>query len=398
MKPIPLVVAVLAAGFFSCHSSFAFEGLTIGGRVWDDVNRNGLQDAGEPGLANVKVYLSDDIREEPDYYAPFATNITDASGRYAFTGITNNVLRMVIYLDPKYMVTLHNVGDDETIDNDFQQARTFCGYPFCWFSFDDPVPSYTNIDAGVYALVPDMNVSLRVNGRPDESLLYVTNGAMVTFDYAITNTGETSLSFIYLGSNLSEEGDWIALCPDSLNVYEVMHFTKTSQITESMTNNQLAEALGVDFMTCEFHGSAPLIWSHQTVIIVVTNDPLDVVDGDIFPNEWEIRYGLDPLNSNAPSTNTDGDWMTDWEEYLADTDPTDAASFFPAAWWEHHQLAVPSTSTGRIYSAWRMADSLTGVPEWIREEPEQTGTGSRIVFDLNPQESLKIYRTGVRLP
>ena len=42
-------------------------------------------------------------------------------------------------------------------------------------------------------------------------------------------------------------------------------------------------------------------------------------DNDGIPDWWETARGLNPAVSNAPNANKDGDWMTDWEEYLADT-------------------------------------------------------------------------------
>lgn len=50
----------------------------IGDFVWNDLNHNGVQDAGEPGIPNVKVNLSG---------AATATATTDANGAYLFTGL-----------------------------------------------------------------------------------------------------------------------------------------------------------------------------------------------------------------------------------------------------------------------------------------------------------------------
>ncbi|RAI78781.1 hypothetical protein BFS35_013625 [Macrococcoides goetzii] len=55
-------------------------GLTIGDRVWIDTNANGLQDAGEVGLAGATVALV-----KPD--GTIITTVTDANGHYEFTGL-----------------------------------------------------------------------------------------------------------------------------------------------------------------------------------------------------------------------------------------------------------------------------------------------------------------------
>jgi hypothetical protein len=46
------------------------------------------------------------------------------------------------------------------------------------------------------------------------------------------------------------------------------------------------------------------------------------------PNGWEQSYGLDPLNAADANADSDGDGFTNLQEYLAGTDPTNAASAF----------------------------------------------------------------------
>lgn len=55
---------------------------TVGDRIWFDVDGDGLQDVGEPGLANVEVTLMD------QFGTPLvSTNTTDTTGTYLFTNI-----------------------------------------------------------------------------------------------------------------------------------------------------------------------------------------------------------------------------------------------------------------------------------------------------------------------
>ncbi len=55
-------------------------------------------------------------------------------------------------------------------------------------------------------------------------------------------------------------------------------------------------------------------------------------DGDGLPDDWEIRYGLDPTVDSTWSDDSDGDGRSNCEEYLDRTDPTvnDAAPATPS--------------------------------------------------------------------
>ena len=69
----------LAAGDSNNDIDFGYRSLgTLGDTVWNDTNANGVQDAGETGIAGVEVTLSGPVS---------ATTTTDANGSYEFTGL-----------------------------------------------------------------------------------------------------------------------------------------------------------------------------------------------------------------------------------------------------------------------------------------------------------------------
>ena len=78
---------------------------SIGDTVWLDVDRDGIEERGEAGVANVTValYTDPDGNGDPSDGAVIGTTVTDSNGRYRFTGLgsgdyvvevtdTNNVL------------------------------------------------------------------------------------------------------------------------------------------------------------------------------------------------------------------------------------------------------------------------------------------------------------------
>ena len=99
---------------------------TVGDQVWVDTNGNGLQDAGEPGLANVRVRLtttgSDGVLGTQD--DDNRDTWTDSGGRYSFDvgGFAGSAR---ISVDPvitnngsMYAITDQDVGSDEAVDSD----------------------------------------------------------------------------------------------------------------------------------------------------------------------------------------------------------------------------------------------------------------------------------------
>ncbi|WP_372845698.1 hypothetical protein [Pontiella sp.] len=78
------------------------------------------------------------------------------------------------------------------------------------------------------------------------------------------------------------------------------------------------------------------------------DDPDD--DNDGMTDEFEIRYGLNPFVDDAGG-HADGDGMSNWEEYIAGTDPTNSVSCFRILAISGDGTIIRWTSAeGRFYS------------------------------------------------
>ena len=78
---------------------------TLGNFVWNDINYNGLQDSGEPGIKDVKVELYNAAN------VLMQTVTTNASGQYQFTNIIEGNYYVTVKLPADYITTVANTAD-----------------------------------------------------------------------------------------------------------------------------------------------------------------------------------------------------------------------------------------------------------------------------------------------
>jgi hypothetical protein len=87
------------------------------GRMWDDLDGNGLQTVGEPGIAGIRVDLE---LSDGSHYASF----TNSNGNYGFdlqipAGTVLGMTWLITYAPPGYSFTTPGDGTNPSIDSDF---------------------------------------------------------------------------------------------------------------------------------------------------------------------------------------------------------------------------------------------------------------------------------------
>ena len=144
-------------------------------------------------------------------------------------------------------------------------------------------------------------------------------------------------------------------------------------------------------------------------------------DGDGIPNWWEARFSRSKTGLDAAS-DADGDGRTALDEFVAYTDPTNAASFFsisidasPRATPEASPLRAASgsrsaksssdsdtdyaiswpTAKGRVYKLY----SATNLSEKWDAEPVATldGTGGTVSVPVDQSEPVRFFRVDVEI-
>jgi hypothetical protein len=125
----------------------------IGDKVWNDLNRNGIQDPGEPGLSGVTVNL---LRPDATF---ITTNTTDGVGEYYFPltgtgeGGFNETFLIEFILPAGFEFTVPFAGTDVTIDSNADKL-TGRSNPITITDFVNDV----TVDAGMFESDPSNGV------------------------------------------------------------------------------------------------------------------------------------------------------------------------------------------------------------------------------------------------
>ena len=126
----------------------------------------------------------------------------------------------------------------------------------------------------------------------------------------------------------------------------------------------------------------------------------DPSQGPSIPSGWWARHGL--ADTNTLSGDIDHDGWDNYREYLADTDPDDAASFFQGAsiapaGADTRTLTIDPSSSIRLYDVLWKTSLLDRTP-WQPFGPGTMGTGGRLEIPVTNSAANTYYRTTVRVP
>ena len=124
--------------------------INLGNFVWHDLDEDGIQDAGEPGVEGVVVQLWNDAKTQL-----LDTAVTNANGNYYVVAPLAGDYRLRVLLPPGAGFSPINQGADDTKDSDFTSIIISSNYGFTGtISIASNVISISSIDAGLTNVTP----------------------------------------------------------------------------------------------------------------------------------------------------------------------------------------------------------------------------------------------------
>ncbi len=169
--------------------------VSIGNRVWNDLNRNGINDPDEPGIPGVSIVMWSDPDGDgiPDWQGFAGVEVTDADGYYRFTALPGNYVVFVWSVDnwdvgePLHgFVSTNGYVADANNDVDFDNNGS--GAPF------------TDIMSGIVTLTLDgepLN-----DGDPEDCLFDYDAGGNNTIDFGFYDpTAPTGLEDLHVDAD-----------------------------------------------------------------------------------------------------------------------------------------------------------------------------------------------------
>jgi hypothetical protein len=197
---------------------------SIGDYVWYDQDRDGIQDAGEPGVPGVVMTLK-------TCAGTLLTEVTtDPNGYYIFDNLAPGE-RYMVSIDTQYQSTFSNRGSDDDVDSDFDQTThsAACTEPL------DPGEKITSIDAGVLwstnLLVKKEALSgtIEVSGTVGFVVTVENTGDITATSTTLIDENDVMLSRILTSSHpytMTDEG-WVIWELGDLSPHQVVEVTYT---------------------------------------------------------------------------------------------------------------------------------------------------------------------------
>ncbi|MEZ4708313.1 MAG: SdrD B-like domain-containing protein [Caldilineaceae bacterium] len=189
--------------------------IEIGDRVWEDVDGDGVQDAGELGINGQTVTLETPVG--------ISTTVTSGDGNYYFKVDPHSPYTITVAAPNGYALTLPNAdavdglsytNNDAVYDTRDSDAQLVNGTPTIFYTAGGPGENNPGLDFGfarpASGQVDILNTALAVATNPSIAVDKQFNGSgdyrvgeMISFTIRITNTGSVAITTLPLEDRFS---------------------------------------------------------------------------------------------------------------------------------------------------------------------------------------------------
>lgn len=261
--------------------------VSVGDLVWNDLDANGLQDPGEPGVAGavVEIFSSTDgtVGNADDVSCGVA--ITDAEGHYSLGDLTEGIDYYLAFRPPVgYGFTLQGQGDD-AVDSDADAVGRTGLFTVAANQSD------TRLDAGLVGAAPGFGFALGAGGTgSDKGQSIATDSAgnvyltgtfsgEVDFDpgpgsYPLTGVASNRVfvakytpagALIWtrgMDGTIDDKGRGIVVAADG-SVYTTGYFQGTADFDPGLGFVPLTSAGGQDVFVLKLNSAGNFVWARS---------------------------------------------------------------------------------------------------------------------------------------
>ena len=182
-----LTINDMAFCYADCDEQIAPGIVSIGNRVWNDYNMDGVNDPNEPGISGVSVLIWSDSDGDniPDWQGFGGVQVTDEEGYYNFTGLAPGNYSVFVW-------SVDNWGTGEPLEG-FQSTNGFISNANNDVDLDNNGYGnpFTDIMSGI--------VTLTTNGEP------LNDGDPFNCYFDYDAGGNNSIDFGFFNPNITEE-------------------------------------------------------------------------------------------------------------------------------------------------------------------------------------------------
>jgi LPXTG-motif cell wall-anchored protein len=318
---------------------------SIGDYVWNDVNGNGIQDAGEPAVPGFPVSLSG---TDVDGNVITRTTTTDGSGKYLFDGLPSGEYTVTFEpsgLDDTYSFTQYKQGTDAALDSDADQTT-------------GEAPAITlgqneqrlDVDAGLTRNQTASIVLTKVVVDPDTS---DTAGDATSFPVTVTCTVPENPTPVVINTTVAADGT-----PTTVSDLPV---GATCVIVETDTDGGVVS------------------YSVEAGTVTTIGEPVDVTITNTFPGTSVTKKVV-----GAPVKNSDGSYTVTYDVTVSNTGEV------PTVYTVEDELHY---GVGMIIKKAEIADS----PDGVELSDDWNGTSNLVIAEdvAIPVDGVHVYTVKV---